>query len=89
MSNVTALPPPASMPQREAALQQARILAMRIMGAAMLPADLIDKANPPMIFLAHRLGAISTLAESLIQTILALQPQPPVNTTNHGEKINA
>ena len=56
MSNVTALPPPAALNPREAALQQARILALRIMGAAMLPADALAKEEPQVAVLAHRLG---------------------------------
>lgn len=88
MSNVTALPPPAAQNQREAALQQARIMAMRIMGAAMLPVDALVKEEPQIAVLAHRLGAISTMAESLMQAVVALQP-PPAATNQPGERTNA
>lgn len=89
MSNVTALPPPVTLNPREAALQQARILAMRIMGAAMLPADALATAAPQVAVLAHRLGAISTLAESLVQAIVMLQPSPTAPANSNGEKLNA
>lgn len=86
MSNVTALPPPAALNPREAALQQARILAMRIMGAAMLPADALAKEEPQVAVLAHRLGAISSMADALMQSIMTLQPSPTIPA---GEKSNA
>ena len=83
MSNVTPLPPPARVAaaaSAEAAMVQARVLAMRIMGAAMLPRDV------QMLQLAHRLGTIQAHAEALISQLgVAFPPAPPVQQPGENQ----
>ena len=87
MTNITSLPPPSkplAPAAAEAALSQARCLALRIMGAAMLPTSLPAMSDALMLQLAHRLGTIQAMAEALIAQLgtTLQQPQP-------GEKTNA
>lgn len=91
MSNVTPLPPPAkpsASAATDAAMAQARVLAMRIMGAAMLPASLPVMRDAQMLQLAHRLGTIQTLAEALITQLGVVFP-PASPAPQPGENQSA
>lgn len=85
MSNVTALPTPPTPQARDAALAQVRMLTLRIIGAAMLPPALAIQ-DAQAVMLAHRLGNVSALADSMLQALALLQPPPATAPT---EKINA
>lgn len=89
MSNVTPLPPPARVAaaaSAEAALVQARVLAMRIMGAAMLPTTVSVMRDVQMLQLAHRLGTIQAHAEALISQLgVAFPPAPPVQQPGENQ----
>ena len=85
MSNVTPLPPPskpAASAFSEAALMEARCLALRIMGAAMLPAATPVMRDVQMLQLAHRLGTIQAMSEALIAQLGTFLQQPTTEKPN-------